>query len=175
MEKMTLVTGGARSGKSSYALSLADAAEKNVFIATAEALDNEMQQRIDRHQQERGDRFLTIEAPVNLAQAIRSVEADTQLVIVDCLTVWLGNLLVKDETCRLLETEIESLLEVLKNPPCRMVFVTNEVGMGIVPINEMARDFRDRAGWLNQSVAALAEEVVFIVSGIPMTVKGNIK
>ena len=173
MEKITLVTGGARSGKSGYALSLADPAENNVFIATAEAVDDEMQQRIERHQKERDNRFLTIEAPVHLAQAICAVKPETRLVIVDCLTVWLGNLLVKDDSGRLLETEIEALLQILRDPPCRMVIVTNEVGMGIVPMNEMAREFRDQAGWLNQSVAALAEEAVFIISGIPMKVKGN--
>ncbi len=172
MEKITLVTGGARSGKSSYALSLADSVEKKVFIATAEAVDDEMQQRIDRHQKERDDRFLTVETPVHLGQAIRAVESETQLVIIDCLTVWLGNLLVKDDSGGLLKTETEDLLDILKNPPCPIVIVTNEVGMGIVPMNEMARDFRDQAGWLNQKVAELAEEVIFIVSGIPMKVKG---
>lgn len=172
MEKITLVTGGARSGKSSYALSLADPAEKNVFIATAEGLDDEMQQRIDHHKKERNDRFLTIEAPVHLSHAIRAVKSEIQLVIVDCLTVWLGNLLVKDESEQLLKTEIEALLDILEDPPCRLVIVTNEVGMGIVPMNELARKFRDQAGWLNQRVAELASEVVFIVSGISMKVKG---
>jgi adenosylcobinamide kinase/adenosylcobinamide-phosphate guanylyltransferase len=172
MGKITLVTGGARSGKSSYALSLADPSEKNVFIATAEAVDDEMLQRIDRHQEERNNRFLTIEAPVHLAQAIRSVTPETQLVIVDCLTVWLGNLLVKDESGQLQAVEFAALLDALRDPPCRVVIVTNEVGMGIVPMNEMARKFRDQAGWLNQRVAELAAEVVFVVSGIPMKVKG---
>lgn len=175
MHKITLVTGGARSGKSGYALSLVDPAAANIFIATAEAIDNEMQQRIDHHQKERGDRFLTVEAPVYLADAILGVKSETRLLIVDCLTVWLGNLLVKDESAGLLEAETEALLGVLKSPPCRMILVTNEVGMGIVPMNEMARDFRDRAGRLNQNVAELATEVVLMVSGIPMTIKGNYK
>ncbi len=172
MAKITLVTGGARSGKSSYALSLAESIKKNVFIATAEAVDDEMQQRIDRHQKERNDRFLTIETPVHLGQAISAVESETQLVIIDCLTVWLGNLLVKDDSGQLLKTETEALLNILKDPPCPLVIVTNEVGMGIVPMNEMARKFRDQAGWLNQKIAELAEEVIFIISGISMKVKG---
>ncbi|MBU2647195.1 bifunctional adenosylcobinamide kinase/adenosylcobinamide-phosphate guanylyltransferase [bacterium] len=172
MGKITLVTGGARSGKSTYALSLAVSDEKNVFIATAEALDSEMTHRIEHHQAERGDRFTTIETPVHLADTMGQVMLGTGLVIVDCLTVWLSNLLIRDESGRLLEREQAALFSVLQDPPCRMVLVTNEVGMGIVPMNEMARDFRDRAGRLNQKVAEKAEKVVFMVSGIPMMIKG---
>ncbi|MFH2131889.1 MAG: bifunctional adenosylcobinamide kinase/adenosylcobinamide-phosphate guanylyltransferase [bacterium] len=172
MGKITLVTGGARSGKSTYALSLADSAEINVFIATAEALDSEMKHRIGHHQAERGDRFTTIETPVHLAETMGKVMPGTRMVIVDCLTVWLSNLLIRDESGRLLEREQAALFRVLQDPPCRMVLVTNEVGMGIVPMNEMARNFRDRAGRLNQMVAEKADEVVFMVSGIPMMIKG---
>ncbi len=174
MKKITLVTGGARSGKSSFALSLAKLSDQNVFIATAEAIDDEMRRRIDQHRKERGESFRTIEAPIHLAEAIEAVDEKTPLMIIDCLTVWLGNLQVKDETGHLLVAEVEALLNVLKKPPCRMILVTNEVGMGIVPMNEMSRDFRDHAGRLNQRVADIADDVVLMVSGIPVTIKSEL-
>lgn len=171
MNRITLITGGARSGKSRYALKLADTPEAKIFVATAEAVDDEMKKRIDNHRLERGDSFRTIEAPVHLAAAIRGVDSGIALLVVDCLTVWLGNLQVKDESGQLLITEIEALLAVLREPPCPVVLVTNEVGMGIVPMNEMARTFRDTAGRLNQQVAEIADEVILMVSGIPVVIK----
>jgi len=175
MAKITLITGGARSGKSGYALTLVDPSLENTFIATAEAIDDEMMQRIARHREERGDQFRTIEAPVHLADAIRSLAGSTELIIVDCLTVWMGNMQVRDESGRLSVQEVEALLDTLKNPPCSVILVTNEVGMGIVPMNDMAREFRDQAGRLNQSVAKIADQVVLMVSGLPVIIKSDIK
>ncbi len=175
MAKVTLVTGGARSGKSGYALTLADPSLENTFIATAEAIDDEMKQRIERHREERGDHFRTIEAPVHLADAIRPLSGTTELIIIDCLTVWLGNMQVRDESGSLLAQEVDALLELLKRPPCSVVLVTNEVGMGIVPMNDMAREFRDQAGRLNQRVAEIADHVILMVSGLPVIIKSDIK
>ena len=173
MAKITLVTGGARSGKSCYALSLAqNYRRKRVFIATAEAFDQEMRLRIDKHRKERGNRFFTIEEPYDPAAALARLPAGSQVVVIDCLTVWLGNLIHRyDDKQPESYPEIEALANALRVLPCDAILVSNEVGMGIVPHNESARRFRDLAGQLNQQVAGLAERVVLMVSGIPLTLK----
>jgi adenosylcobinamide kinase/adenosylcobinamide-phosphate guanylyltransferase len=170
VSRVTLVTGGARSGKSTHALTLAGAYSSKTFIATAQVVDDEMRARIEKHRQERGDSFATIEAPLDLASGVRSVPAGCEVAIVDCLTVWLGNMMHAHGPDAPYP-EVDTLLEALAEPPCDLILVTNEVGMGIVPDNELARAFRDRAGRLNQRVAELADTVVFVVSGIPMTLK----
>ncbi len=174
MSHLTLVTGGARSGKSRYAVTRMESYGRRAFIATAEALDEEMRERIEHHRAERADSFITVEAPVHLGEAIRSLPEGTEAAVVDCLTVWLGNLMhyFEDDEDRL-GAEVESLLDALKEPPCDLVIVTNELGLGIVPDNELARRFRDLAGWLNQDAAALADEVVLVVSGLPLHLKGS--
>lgn len=172
MGRVTLLTGGARSGKSRHALALMERYGKRAFVATAEALDEEMRDRIARHQAERADSFITVEAPVHLGDAIRALPADVEAAVVDCLTVWLGNLMHyygEDESS--LGARVGELIDALREPPCDLVIVTNELGMGIVPDNELARRFRDLAGWLNQDVAELADEVVLVVSGIPLSLK----
>lgn len=173
MARITLVTGGARSGKSDHALRMAlgrrDGAA--VFVATAEAFDDEMRQRIEKHRRERPAGMPTIEAPVDLSGALRSLPAGTGIAVVDCLTVWLNNLVhhlgVSADTYR----PVRELLELIERPPCDLIFVTNEVGLGIVPENAMARRFRDLAGGLNRAVAARADRVIFMVCGIPMQAK----
>jgi adenosylcobinamide kinase/adenosylcobinamide-phosphate guanylyltransferase len=172
LSHVTLVTGGARSGKSRHALALMEPYANKAFIATAEAVDEEMRDRIARHQAERAGSFITVEAPIHLGEAIRSLPADVEAATVDCLTVWLGNLMhhyAEDEDS--LGAQVEGFLAALKEPPCDLVIVTNELGMGIVPDNALARRFRDLAGWLNQDVAALADDVLLAVSGIPVTLK----
>jgi len=174
---ITLVTGGARSGKSRYALELAAASPRPALIATAEPIDAEMSDRIRRHREERGDRYLTIEEPVDLAAALTRLPQGTGTAVVDCLTVWLGNLVhrrgeeaVAEEPHAL--AEVAAFLSALAAPPCPLVLVTNEVGMGIVPANALARSFADLAGRLNQAIAARAERVVLMVCGLPVMVKG---
>lgn len=173
MAGITLVTGGARSGKSDHALRLAlgQRDETAVFVATAEAFDDEMRQRIEKHRQERPAGMPTIEAPVDLAGALRSLPVGTGIAVVDCLTVWMSNLMhhlgVSADTYQ----PVRELLELIEQPPCDLVFVTNEVGLGIVPENAMARRFRDLAGGLNRAVAARADRVIFMVCGIPMQAK----
>ena len=172
MKRITFIVGGGRCGKSRHALSLAQKySGKRVFIATAEALDDEMKARIHAHQQERDESFVTIEEPLHLAGAIASVPADGKIVIIDCLTVWLGNLMYHINDDRELYKATRTVVDALAHLPCDVVVVSNEVGMGIVPENEMARKFRDIAGAVNQQIAAAANRVVLMVSGIAVTIK----
>ncbi len=173
MAKIVYVTGGARSGKSSFALQLALPYGNRVFLATAEPFDGEMEQRIGKHREERGEQFTTVEEPLALDIALRALPEGTEVVLLDCLTVWAGNLMHyaegkgEDE----IEQHIERFLEVLRHPPCVLVLVSNEVGMGIVPENAMARRFRDIAGIINQRVASLATEAWLLCSGLPLRLK----
>lgn len=169
----TLIIGGCRSGKSRRALEMASAHTARFFIATAEACDGEMAGRIARHRDERGDAFKTIEAPLDPAAALASIRDPGAIAIVDCLTVWLGNLFHHGRLAREPCPEIDGLLERLERPPCRVVLVTNEVGLGIVPDSPLGRAFRDRAGWLNQRVAVIADEVILMVAGLPLTLKSQ--
>lgn len=168
---ITLVTGGARSGKSQHALKLAMEHEHRVFIATAQAMDSEMTDRIAKHKAERGDSFTTIEEPFDLATALRQIPADTDLVLIDCLTVWIANLMYKHGDDADSFPEITDLLSALTNTSLNIIIVTNEVGMGIVPDNAASRNFRDIAGRLNQDIAAIADSVVLTVSGLPLELK----
>lgn len=166
---ITFITGGARSGKSRYALGIAANSERPAFIATAEPFDAEMEERIRRHREERDARFFTIEEPVDLAGALRRIPPGTDLVIIDCLTVWLGNLLHRGAA----EGEIERFLSALADPPCPLVVVSNEVGLGGIAISPIGRIFADLLGRLNQEVAARAERAVMMVSGLPLMLKGE--
>lgn len=171
MSLTTLVIGGGRSGKSSYALAAASAYARKAFIATATACDEEMAKRIRDHQKERGADFLTIEAPEDLAGAIRGLPRDIDAVVIDCLTVWLGNLMYKHGDDAAHFPEIDDFLSALKSIACDAYIVSNEVGLGIIPDNALARRFRDLAGRLNIDVARLADRVVMLVCGIPITIK----
>lgn len=172
MRRVVVITGGARSGKSRYALDLARRRDgKKAFVATAEPTDDEMRERIRRHREARGESFTTVEEPLELGPAIRSLPAGTEVAVVDCLTVWLGNLMHRRPSGDAGLPQVASFLEAVRDPPCDLVIVTNEVGMGIVPDNEAARRFRDLAGALNQEIAALADRVVLMVSGVPVVVK----
>jgi len=170
-KRVTMVSGGARSGKSSHALKIAQPYDNKVFIATAQAFDDEMARRIFRHKQERGDAFTTIEEPIRLAEALSGVPEDTQVAVIDCITVWLGNLIhyckIDEENC----TPVDRFLEVLESPPCNVVIVTNEVGMGLVPADAVSRIYRDLIGSVNRRIATIADEVFFAVSGIPFKIK----
>lgn len=171
MADVVYVTGGARSGKSSFALECAERYGKKAFLATAEPFDEEMAARVEKHREERGSDFFTVEEPVYLDKALRNVPKDTEVIIVDCLTVWAGNLLYKLESNEAIMSHVERLLDVLQNPPCNIILVSNEVGMGIVPENAMAREFRDIAGIINQKVASVSTEAYFLCSGLPVRLK----
>jgi adenosylcobinamide kinase/adenosylcobinamide-phosphate guanylyltransferase len=168
----TFVTGGARSGKSRYALGIAAGYHRPVFIATAEPFDAEMEDRIRHHREERDARFFTIEEPVDLAGALRRIPPGTDVVIIDCLTVWLGNLLHRGGAADT-EGEVEGFLSALEEPPCSLIVVSNEVGLGGIAISPMGRIFTDLLGRLNQEVAARAERAVMLVSGLPLVLKGD--
>ncbi len=166
----SLILGGARSGKSSRAQSLAEAASnKRIYIATAEALDDEMAQRIERHKAERGLGWTTIEAPINVSDAINSHADDEAACLVDCLTLWLSNLIHRK--CDV-EKEISILCNAVQNTQQPIVLVSNEVGMGLVPDTPLGREFRDAQGRLNQRVAAVCDRVEFVAAGLPLTLKG---
>jgi len=173
MKHITFITGGGRSGKSRHALSLArEYRGRRAFIATAEPFDDEMKERIEKHKQERDDSFILTEEALGLRSAIESLPADVEVAVVDCLTVWLGNVMHRLESEKDEYLEVEPFLNILGTPPCDLIVVSNEVGMSIVPDNIMARRFRDLCGRLNQQVAERADRVILMVSGIPVTVKG---
>jgi adenosylcobinamide kinase/adenosylcobinamide-phosphate guanylyltransferase len=162
-----LVGGGARSGKSSYALELARQRGGRLgFVATAEAFDDEMRDRIAAHQRDRSPEFDTLEAPYELPAAIRSSTHDT--LVVDCLTLWASNLMLAG---RDLADATADAIDAARAHPGTVLFVTNEVGLGIVPENALARRFRDEAGRMNQRIAAAANEVYWMVFGIPLRLK----
>jgi len=165
---LTLVIGGARSGKSRHAQSLARATPAPwVMIVTAEALDDEMRERIAMHKAARGEGWITMEAPIDLADSVSEAPAHAAMVI-DCLTLWLSNLMLGDHDPDLAVTGLEAALRARTAPT---IVVSNEVGLGIVPETPLGRDFRDRAGSLNQRIAARAQQVIFMLAGLPMTVK----
>jgi adenosylcobinamide kinase / adenosylcobinamide-phosphate guanylyltransferase len=169
--RITLVLGGARSGKSSFAQKLAeDAAGYLIYIATAQPLDAEMTERIARHRLDRGPRWQTVECPLGLANAVAVNQGDEKTILVDCLTLWLSNLLLGDQD---ITAAVSGLIETLINSPAKVILVSNEVGQGIVPDNELARRFRDEAGWLNQAIADAAHDVWFVTAGLPQQLKSK--
>ena len=169
LPRLTLVLGGARSGKSRFAEDLvAKAPPPWLYIATAEALDDEMRSRIAGHARRRGSPWSTVEAPLDLAQTIMHNGSVRGAVLVDCLTLWLSNVQLAG---RPLEAETEKLLAALGEAKGPLVAVSNEVGLGIVPDNRLAREFRDAQGLLNARVAAIADHVVFLAAGLPLTLK----
>lgn len=168
MADVTLILGGARSGKSARALQLA-AEPPHIFIATAEALDTEMAERIARHRSERDASWGLIEAPLELAAAILAHDTGGTVLLVDCLTLWLSNLMHAGRDCA---AETDALLDALSCTRGRVVMVSNEVGMGLAPDNALGRRFRDEQGRLNRRVAEAADRVEFVAAGLPLILKG---
>lgn len=166
----TLVLGGARSGKSRYAEGLIEAVGGGVYVATAQAFDSEMTDRIATHQARRGDAWQTVEAPLDLVGTLTSVPCRGKPVLVDCLTLWISNLMMNDlDVAR----EVAALAAAVPTLDGSTVFVSNEVGLGIVPENAMARAFRDYAGSAHQSLAQVCDRVVFVAAGLPLTMKDD--
>ena len=166
MARVSLILGGARSGKSARALALAD--PPHVFIATAQALDGEMAERIARHKAERGANWALVEEPLELAEAIRANGTEGTMVV-DCLTLWLSNLIHRE---RDIGAATDALVAALGDAPGRVVLVSNEVGMGLAPMTALGRDFRDAQGRLNQRIAGVADHVEFVAAGLPLVLKG---
>ncbi len=173
--KVALVLGGARSGKSRYGLSLAAGrAAPRLFVATGEGRDQEMAARIAHHRRERGPDWETVEAPLALPEVLAAARGRYGVILVDCLTLWLTNLMLREEQREgALEVDCERLFEVLAEASTPTILISNEVGWGIVPENPLARDFRDRAGWLHQRLAGIADLVTLVVAGLPVMVKGG--
>ncbi len=173
MKKIVLIIGGCRSGKSRYALALASqvADKNNIFIATLVPGDDEMKARVQSHQKERDRHWKTFEAPIRLPEAVNDHGLKGNVVVVDCLTLWLSNLLLESDDPKSVEDQINALIHALETAQCSIFLVSNEVGTGIVPENRLARLFRDLAGFANQKVAACADSVVWMVAGIPVLVK----
>lgn len=165
-----LILGGARSGKSKRAQFLAEAAgSRRIYVATAEPLDEEMAERIARHQSARGEGWTTIEVPLDLVDALTGHSGDT-ICLVDCLTIWLSNLM---QIGRSPEEEVARLCAAVAEHQGTIVLVSNEVGMGLVPDSALGRDFRDAQGRLNQQMAEVCDVVEFVVAGLPFPLKGK--
>ncbi|MBP2654511.1 MAG: Adenosylcobinamide-phosphate guanylyltransferase [Firmicutes bacterium] len=179
--KIVLVTGGARSGKSSFAERyVTGLGTKVAYIATAQVLDDEMAQRVSLHRERRPDDWLTYEAPVDVSDALVQAMDNAEAVMVDCLTLYVSNLLLGpgapdslEERAAVVQYKVADLLKCAKAGKATVVFVTNEVGQGIVPDNALAREYRDVAGLVNQAVAAVADEVYLVVCGVAVELKKN--
>ncbi|HNX68952.1 MAG TPA: bifunctional adenosylcobinamide kinase/adenosylcobinamide-phosphate guanylyltransferase [Candidatus Omnitrophota bacterium] len=170
---LILITGGVRSGKSRYALQLASGQTgRRTFIATAEALDDEMRERIRRHREERDGSFRTIEELFDLAGAVGRAGTDSEVIVIDCLTLWVSNLIShRRSSPEEIENSFAALLGVLKRTGKNVIAVTNEVGMGIIPVNPLAREYGDLLGGLNRRVAEIADQVILMVCGLPQQIK----
>jgi adenosylcobinamide kinase/adenosylcobinamide-phosphate guanylyltransferase len=167
----TLILGGARSGKSRYAQTLAEDSDlRPLLIATATAGDDEMAERIRKHQAERGNRWQLVEEPLDLIGALQKNAAPHIAIVVDCLTLWLSNLMFKDADVEAAGDALAASLPSLKGP---VIFVSNEIGLGLVPETQLGRAFRDAQGRLNQKLAAACENVIFVAAGIPLQLKPN--
>ena len=177
MAHIIFITGGARSGKSSFAEKRAlEFGGPLGYLATAQALDDEISERVRRHRERRGQEWHTIEEPINLSQALAGCDGTYQAILVDCITLWLSNLLFMYEESgvgceELIQEQVLSLKSTLQSMVTPVILVSNEVGQGIVPDNHLARLFRDIAGITNQTLAAAADEVHVVISGIPLRLK----
>ncbi len=177
-KKIVFITGGARSGKSTFALKEASKILGNkAFIATAiwtygdtPIQDEEMKERIEKHKKQRGNEWDTYEEPVKISDVIKNIKDKYNVIVIDCLTLWLSNLFFNNKN---VEKDIESLCNTLSSLYCTVFIVSNEVGSGIVPENKLARKFRDNLGILNQSIAEIADEVYMMIAGIPLKIKGT--
>ncbi len=170
-----LVLGGARSGKSRYAEQVAiESGMPVIYIATAEAGDEEMHARIEQHRQDRPQQWQTVEEPIKLAEVIQQYNASNSCLLVDCLTLWLTNILFNkqgNEQKSLFEQESQALFKALAAYSGQLIMVSNEVGLGIVPIDKMTRRFVDEAGFLHQKIASLCDKVVLVTVGLPQILK----
>ena len=171
MASMTLVLGGARSGKSRFALDAQSGQARVVFLATALAGDREMRERIERHRAERPPHWRTVEEPCDLVARLREASAGADAVLVDCLTVWVANLMLRGDPDEHVLKQADELAALLAQPPADLTLVSNEVGLGVHPATDDGRHFRDLLGAVNQRVAAAVDRVVLMVAGIPVTVK----
>jgi len=174
-KKLIFITGGCRSGKSRYALDYVNQHFlKKLYLATCEALDEEMAQRIEQHKKMRGPEWRTIEEPVEIVDKIRQYGDKVEVILLDCITLWLSNILMKwDSDLRIMD-EVDRFVNMIEQSPTTFIIVSNEVGMGIVPAEPLGRRFRDLSGMVNQKIAEVADSVIYMVSGIPLFLKGAV-
>jgi adenosylcobinamide kinase/adenosylcobinamide-phosphate guanylyltransferase len=173
---VTLVLGGVRSGKSRYAQQLAERWLRVMFVATAKISDDEMQRKIERHRQERPADWTTVEEPLELTRVLMHHQLDCDVMVVDCLTIFAANLLEEEgENDDAIEKRIEALCAALRSVGCSVVLVSNEVGSGVVPAYPLGRRYRDLLGEINQRVAQVADDVVLMVAGLPLALKGHLE
>lgn len=173
-KKVILITGGSRSGKSRFALDYANRHfSKKIYLATCEVLDDEMARRVESHKKARGPEWQTIEEPVRIVDRVEESQESTQVILLDCITLWLSNLLMRQKDDTEIMYEVGRLIDTIKQNQTSLILVSNEVGMGIVPADPLSRRFRDLQGIANQKIAEVAETVIFMVSGIPIFLKGN--
>ena len=169
-----LILGGARSGKSRLAEHTAQQSNMAVtYIATAQAWDDEMAERIAHHQAQRPTSWRVVEEPLQLATCLQSLDQAGQVILVDCLTLWMSNLLMQDEQGAYQATECQKLLDVLPTLQSDIILVRNETGLGVVPMGQISRKFVDETGRLHQQLGQIADRVVFCVAGFPMILKGD--
>lgn len=169
-----LILGGARSGKSHYAEVCAKESLLDVlYVATAQALDDEMLQRIEHHQQQRPDHWRLIEEPIHIENVLKENANERTCILVDCLTLWLSNHLCTEEHKDKLQNNIDNLIKILPELPGKIIFVSNEVSMGIIPMGELNRRYVDEAGRLHQRLAQVCDKVTFMVAGLPSHIKGK--
>ena len=173
-KKIILITGGCRSGKSRLALDYANQHfSKRLYLATSEALDEEMTERIAHHKKTRGPEWQTIEEPVEVVNKIRQYGDKTDVILLDCITLWLSNLLMRQKKDSEIMKEIGALIDTVREVQTSLILVSNEVGLGIVPADPLSRRFRDLSGMTNQKIAKAADAAIFMVSGIPIFLKGK--
>jgi adenosylcobinamide kinase/adenosylcobinamide-phosphate guanylyltransferase len=171
--RVALILGGARSGKSRYGLGLAAPfPAPRLFVATCEPRDAEMEARIEAHQRERGADWTSLEVPLDLTAALRAAQEGYGVILVDCLTMWVSNLMLQEgASAGGIQTACEHLVAAMEETVTPTILISNEVGCGIVPDNPLARRFRDQAGWLHQRLAQVADLVVLMVAGVPLLIK----
>ena len=174
-KRLTLVLGGVRAGKSTFAQRLAAEGERVLFVATAEALDEDMTDRIRAHQTSRPADWDTLEEPLDIVRTMRSLLSRYDIVLVDCLTLWVSNLLLRDPDTDVadIRSEVQDLLKLYREQEASWIVVSNEVGLGVVPPTKLGRVYADELGRVNQMVARAADEVVFMAAGLPLSLKSS--
>ena len=171
MGKLTLVLGGARSGKSNFAMERAKKANSVLYIATYRRTgDKEMEGRIKNHKKIRPKNWKVVEEPIDLSKAIKRKAKNFQVILIDCITLWISNLILKEKTAQEILEEVQRLMTMIKRTNSKFILVSNEVGLGVVPDTKLGREFRDIAGMVNQIITQNAHQMYFMVAGIPMKI-----